>query len=420
MDLKSIRNQINAVDKEISDLFEKRMNLSTEVAKYKIDNNMPVFDAKREKEVIDNNVARIKPELKPYYKDFLQELMDNSKKLQYKLIDDRKLIHVISKTNTYPIYIINNSLDHIEQYLELERKVLIITDTMVPSIYSKKVYDKCKEGYIYRLEAGEKSKNINEYQNIQNILLENNFTRHDAIVAVGGGVCGDLAGFVASTYMRGITFYNIPTTLLSMVDSSIGGKTAIDFSNVKNVIGSFYPPYAVVIDPTTLNTLDKRQFNAGMSEVIKMAISCDKDFFEELKNTDIAKTNINDLIYKAIMIKKMVVEEDEKELGLRKVLNFGHTIGHAFEAYSKGSLLHGEAVALGMRYFVDKSILSDLDVVLKKYNLDISFEYDKDECYKLLAHDKKAVGNNINIVYVPKIGSYEFRNISIEDIYKLL
>jgi 3-dehydroquinate synthase len=178
------------------------------------------------------------------------------------------------------------------------------------------------------IPQGEKNKNFETYKFLLEVLSENEFTRNDCIVAVGGGVVGDISGFTASTYMRGIDFYNIPTTLLSQVDSSIGGKTAIDFYGYKNTVGAFYQPKAVVIDPDVLKTLPKRQLNNGLCESIKMAATSDKELFNLIKNGG-AYDNIETVIEKSLKIKKAVVENDEKEVGLRRVLNFGHTVGHA-------------------------------------------------------------------------------------------
>jgi 3-dehydroquinate synthase len=251
-------------------------------------------------------------------------------------------------------------------------------------------------------------------------MINNNFTRSDAIIALGGGVVGDLSGFISSTYMRGITFYNIPTTLLSQVDSSIGGKTAIDFNKIKNIIGTFYQPSKVLIDPNTLKTLSKRQLHSGLVEAIKMSLTNDASLFELIKNSNDIFDDINEIIYKSLLIKKDIVEKDEKESNLRRVLNFGHTIGHAFESQNFPSLLHGECVGLGMLYFCDHSVKQQLIEVLKKYNLPTNIDYIKDEIVSLIEHDKKATSNGVNIVFVKNIGEYELTKLTIKEIQDIL
>ena len=180
-------------------------------------------------------------------------------------------IDVKTSTHTYDVIIEKDILNKVNEYVSLKNKVLIVTDDGVPSKYVKTLANQCEEPYVFTFNHGEESKNINTYQEIISFMIANNFTRSDLVIALGGGVVGDLAAFVASTFNRGVKFVNIPTTLLSQVDSSIGGKTAIDYDGIKNVIGTFYPPFLVLIDPNTLKTLDERQFNAGLVEAIKMA-----------------------------------------------------------------------------------------------------------------------------------------------------
>ena len=199
-------------------------------------------------------------------------------------------------------------------------------------------------------------------------LIDHNFNRRDAIIALGGGVVGDLSAFIASTYMRGIDFYNIPTSLLAMVDSSIGGKCAIDFLGIKNIVGSFYQPNKVIIDIDTLKTLPKREFSAGLAEAFKMALCFDKELAALILRDPNIENNIDKVVVSSINIKKRVVEEDTYESGLRKVLNYGHTVGHAIEAIESPKLLHGEAVAQGMlfasskeRFFYDQQLHPDVE-----------------------------------------------------------
>lgn len=320
----------------------------------------------------------------------------------------------------YPIVIEKGVLNKVNEHLNLKnKKVLIITDDGVPKCYLDTLISQIDNYYTYTIKQGESSKNFDNYKAILEFMVNNKFTRTDCVIALGGGVVGDLSGFVSGSYMRGITFYNIPTTLLSQVDSSIGGKCAIDFLGVKNNIGCFNSPKCVLIDSDTLKTLDKRQYNAGMAEVIKMSFTLNKNLFE-LINCYNASDDIERIISEALLIKKYVVENDPFERDLRKVLNFGHTIGHAIESLNEGVLLHGECVALGMTYMVSSDVKDELISSLKKYDLPVEIDIDKDKIVELIKSDKKASGNKITIVYVSKIGSFEFKEIEVDSLKEYL
>lgn len=329
-------------------------------------------------------------------------------------------ISVKTSTLTYEILIKKGILDEAYKHLNLNNKTLIVSDDGVPSTYIETLKKQCLNPYVYVIKQGEASKNIENYQNIIAFMIENSFSRKDVVIALGGGVVGDLSGFVASTYMRGIKFYNIPTTLLSQVDSSIGGKTAIDFNGYKNIIGAFYPPHKVLIDSETLLTLDKRQLNSGLVESIKMAMSHNETLFDLIANSTNINEDIDEIIYQSLLIKKQVVEEDEKEIGLRKVLNLGHTIGHAIESYYNYELLHGECVGLGMLYVTSNEVKEKLVKVLDKYELKTTVSYDKDKLIGYIVHDKKANNNFVEIVKVNKIGTFEIENVEIEKIKEML
>lgn len=324
------------------------------------------------------------------------------------------------KDYNYDIIIEKDCLKKAATYLNLNRKVLVITDSGVPSEYAQTVKDAALDGYVYTFNQGEENKCFDTYKEILTFLIDKSFTRTDCIVAVGGGVVGDLSGFVAATFMRGIDFYNIPTTLLSQVDSSIGGKTAIDFNNVKNIIGAFYQPKKVLIDSNTLLTLDNRLLNEGLAEAIKMAATFNKDLFKTIKEANNLLDIIDEVIVESLKIKKAVVEEDPFEKGVRKVLNFGHTIGHGIEASLNGALYHGECVALGMMFFVSKEVKKELKETLIKYNLPVSYDFNKEIVFDYIKHDKKAIGDLINVVYCFKLGTYEIKKIAVKDIYDLL
>ena len=324
------------------------------------------------------------------------------------------------KTYSYDVIIQRNILNNVSEYLSLQRKVLILTDDEVPSEYVLKISSQCLNPIIVTVKQGEQSKNIDNYQLVMKTLIEHGFTRTDCLVSIGGGVVGDLGGFISSTYMRGIDFYNIPTTLLSQVDSSIGGKTAIDYNGIKNIIGSFYTPKCVLIDPNTLKTLDKRQLHAGLVEAIKMACTCSSSLFEIISKSKNLENDIDEIIFQSLQIKQKIVEEDLEEKGLRRVLNFGHTLGHIIESASNYNLLHGECVGIGMLSFSSDKARKQIKKLLKKYNLPISYDLSLKDIEEYLIHDKKKTGDYIWIVSVENIGSYELKKIKIDELYNKL
>ncbi len=314
------------------------------------------------------------------------------------------IIPVKTSVGGYNIILEKGALLKVKDYLNLERKVLVVTDSGVPEDYWKAVVNASKEGYVFRFPQGEESKNFDTFKEILEALVKNDFTRTDCIVAVGGGVAGDMAGFAASCFMRGIDFYNIPTTVLSQVDSSIGGKTAIDFCSVKNIVGAFYPPKCVIIDTETLKTLPSRQIANGLAESVKMALTFDEEFFS-LFEDGITAEDLDTIIERSLYIKKRVVEEDEKESGLRKTLNFGHTIGHAIEV-NDGNLYHGECVALGMLPMCSEDVRERLLKVLESLGLPTSHNVSSKKIIAAMKHDKKKSGESITAVRVEKAGSF--------------
>ncbi len=330
------------------------------------------------------------------------------------------IINVKTSSGSYDITLKRKALDEVNNILNIKGKALIVTDSGVPKEYAETVAGQIENSLIYTFEQGEKSKNFETYSALLKTLAENNFDRGDCVIAVGGGVTGDMAGFTASTYMRGIKFYNIPTTLLSQVDSSIGGKTAIDFLGYKNLVGAFYQPSAVIIDPEVLKTLPKRQFNNGLCESIKMAATSDSELFNLLEENN-AEEIIDTVIEKSLLIKKQVVEEDEKETGLRKVLNFGHTIGHAIETVTGlDELYHGECVALGMMFMAKGEAKKRIENLLIKNDLPTKYEFNIEKVYEALHHDKKSAGSGVNVVTTNKIGEFEFEFSDYNEIYKIL
>ena len=320
---------------------------------------------------------------------------------------------------SYDIIVERGVLTSAKRHLNLNRRVLIVTDSGVPCEYARTVAAQCKKGIICTVDEGESSKSLSVFEKLLHIMLENDFSRKDCVVAVGGGVVGDLSGFAASAYMRGIDFYNIPTTLLSQIDSSIGGKTAINFGGVKNIVGAFYQPRKVLVDPDLLKTLPSRQIANGLAEAIKMSLTSDKELFELFENKAI-EANLDEIIIRSLQIKKAVVEQDEKEAGLRKILNFGHTIGHGIES-SEGmsELYHGECVALGMLPMCGEEIRPRVNAVLKKCNLYRELEYNWDKITDAAFHDKKADGDQVTVTLVNEAGKFELKTMGCLEVIEL-
>ena len=259
---------------------------------------------------------------------------------------------------SYDIIVKSGSLENLYQFARLDRRVAVVTDSGVPAQYAQMVADQCKDARIITVPQGEASKSFKILESVLRQMLEFGMGRGDLVIAVGGGVVGDLAGFAASIYMRGIDFINCPTTTLSMIDSSIGGKTAVDLGDTKNIVGAFWQPKLVIVDPDTLATLPRRHFINGLAEAVKASLLADPELFAIFESGDV-DAQIGEIICRSLRFKKNIVEQDETEQGMRKALNFGHTIGHGIEAVKgiKGrrtvGLYHGECVALGMLPMID-------------------------------------------------------------------
>ena len=311
------------------------------------------------------------------------------------------------------------------------KKIFIITDDNVNKYYGGKISEELKkngfEVNLLSLKPGEETKNFNTLPIVYNELLDFNLTRSDLIIALGGGVIGDLAGFVASTYLRGVDFVQIPTSLLAQVDSSVGGKVAVDLDRGKNLVGSFYHPKCVLIDPEVLNTLDNRFFIDGMAEVIKYGCIKDKQFFDYLEKMVNKKQLINNMelvIHKCCDIKRQVVENDEKDRGERMLLNFGHTLGHAIEQYyNYTKYSHGEGVAIGMyviskiseeKGLTKKGTSQRIKDILVKYNLPYELDVNIEETLEAINLDKKKLGNDLNVIILKEIGSSEIYKTTAE------
>lgn len=321
------------------------------------------------------------------------------------------------KDKDYEIIIDRGALKRAGQYFNLRRKVLIVTDEGVPREYADTLWGQCKEGFLLTVSQGEGSKSIATYARVCAYLLEKGFSRGDCVVALGGGVVGDLAGFGAATFMRGIDFYNIPTTTLSQIDSSIGGKVGINLEGYKNMVGAFHQPKGVIIDSDTLKTLPRRQFYNGLVEALKAGIIYDEELFAIFEEGKIEE-NLDEIIYRSLLVKKDVVQKDETEQSLRKILNFGHTLGHGIESYyGLGELYHGECVAIGMLPMIENEDLrARVAKILEGMHIKTKIPYDEETVLRLMNKDKKASGGHITIVKVERVGSAHLVRIPKEEL----
>ncbi len=420
--LAKARAAIDEADREIARLFEKRMEAVKEIALFKRGRSLPVLDEKREAEVLEKNAALIRdPRVRAYYTRFLKAVLGCSRDYQSEIMracapvesPERKTLRVELGDDAYDIIFERGALQNAARLLRLDRKVLIVTDTGVPASYARALSAQCAEGHIFTVEAGEQSKSLSVFEALLRKMLDAGFTRGDCVAAVGGGVVGDLAGYAAASFMRGVDFYNIPTTVLSQVDSSVGGKTALDLGGVKNAVGAFYQPKRVLIDPALLKTLPRRQVANGLAEAVKMALTCDAGLFSVFENEDVLSAP-EKVILPSVRIKKEIVERDEKESGLRRVLNFGHTVGHAVEAAAGGALYHGECVGIGMLPMAGAEARPRIRAPLERYSLPVAADFEPDELMKYMVHDKKAEDGGITVVFVDRIGSFEFRTLDTE------
>ena len=308
--------------------------------------------------------------------------------------------------------------------------LLVLTDSNVGPLYLEEAKSSLRAaGFRVSdivVPAGEDSKSLAVAGEIWSAMASLGLTRDCAVVALGGGVVGDLGGFCAASYMRGIDFVNCPTTVLSQVDSSIGGKTAVDLGDTKNIVGAFWQPKLVIVDPATLSTLPRRHYINGLAEAVKAGLLADPELFAIFEKGDI-DTQISEIIYRSLRFKKNVVEQDETERGMRKALNFGHTIGHGIEAVKgiKGrrtvGLFHGECVALGMLPMIEsKALQKRVRAVYRRIGLPTRTTYNKEKVLAEMLHDKKAQGGQITVIKVPGLGCWRAETIPVEGLRPLL
>jgi len=304
----------------------------------------------------------------------------------------------------YNVLILEGILNRVDEFLDVNGQFVVITDSNVEPLYLSTLSSKLLNCKTYIVNPGENSKSMETAYSLINQMIEDGVTRDVSVVALGGGVVGDLAGFIASIYMRGVKFIQIPTTLLSQIDSCVGGKVGINSKSMKNSIGSFYQPSIVLIDPLVLKTLSKRELNNGFAEMIKYGMISSKPLIEALEN-GINISDVSPYIEQCLLIKKALVLQDEFDHGVRQLLNYGHTIGHALEQDSKYSLLHGEAISIGMaKISQNEDYYQRLVSLLHKYGLPTVYEYNKQDVYNYITTDKKVKGNILNIIRVKTLG----------------
>ena len=311
-------------------------------------------------------------------------------------------------------------------------KIAIISDTNVWPLYGNILSDSLStaayESVHYVFQAGEESKNTETYFKILNFLAENKISRTDLIVALGGGVVGDIAGFAAATYLRGISYIQIPTSLLAMVDSSVGGKTAIDLPAGKNLVGAFKQPSLVICDTSVLSTLPVKEFSDGCAEVIKYGMLYDLKLIQYLLNNG-PDFDREQVIAKCISFKRDVIQEDEFDTGIRQKLNFGHTIGHSIESISNYQITHGQAVAIGMavitksavaRGFCPEHVYEILDALLIKFDLPVCTEFTAAQLFQHAILDKKRNGSSVNLILPRNIGDCVILTLPVNELKSLI
>jgi 3-dehydroquinate synthase len=324
-------------------------------------------------------------------------------------------------------------------FLEGGRKVCIVSDSHVAQHYLEEVKNALKQQCFavttFVFTAGEEQKNLDTVKALYEHLILNHFERRDLLVALGGGVVGDLTGYTAATYLRGIDFIQVPTSLLAQVDSSVGGKTGVDFDSYKNMVGAFHMPKLVYINTGTLKTLSTRQYLSGMGEVIKYGIIFDAPFFKWIQDNQegikqLAPNLLREMIYRSCDNKRKVVEEDPTEQGRRALLNYGHTLGHAIEKLTKFQYLHGECVAVGSilsariafsKGLIAKEVLDEIEQLIADFSFPAIREYQADEVVETVKSDKKMSAGQIKFIILDEIGhAYITKDVTDADMKMVL
>lgn len=340
----------------------------------------------------------------------------------------------VNTSKPYDVVIQRGALNDAGKYIfevTSSKRCVIITDDTVGRLYAETLgRSLTKYGIEYStfvFPNGEASKNIHTLSDMYDHLCSFGLTRTDFVIALGGGVTGDMAGFAAGTFLRGIPYIQIPTTLLAQIDSSVGGKTAIDLTGGKNLVGVFKQPALVICDSNTLDTLTPEIFSDGMAEAVKYGMIRDNSLFKLIASHDLdsIKEVIDEVVYRCIDIKRAVVENDEFDNGERMILNFGHTIGHALEAHHNyTNYTHGQGVAAGMCYisrrFASEDVRNKLESCLKSYKLPITDDADISELLPYCSKDKKCLSKSINFIVCEEIGSAQIRKCTMEEFCRLM
>ena len=347
--------------------------------------------------------------------------------------DQVKTVQVKTESSDYEVIIGEDVWPEVNDILKKSpkaEKILIVYDETTYDLFHDRI-EKIIQGYQifnFKVKPGEDSKSLNTYGKLLEFAAEIKMTRTDAFIALGGGVIGDLTGFAAASYLRGVDYYQIPTTLLAAVDSSVGGKTGINLQSGKNLAGAFKQPKGVIFDPKTLKTLSDYDMANGISEIIKYGVIFDKSLFESV-NLNEFQTNLPDIIKRCVEIKADIVNRDELDTGERQLLNFGHTLGHAIEKISDFEISHGHAVAMGMAMITKASYKKGLceksvyEVLVKKlvdFNLPYESVYDTEMMMESLLSDKKRTGDVISFVIPRKIGQCELYPVKLDEIYDFI
>ena len=317
---------------------------------------------------------------------------------------------------SYKVVIENGILSNINSYYNFKKeKKLIITDSNIPSKYIECLISSLLNTFVYKFKTGEESKKIETVLDILDFLVKNEFSRTDLIISLGGGVCSDISGFVASIFKRGIKLILIPTSTLAMIDASIGSKNGVDYNGYKNVFGTFYYPSVILIDLDTLKTLPERHYYNGLVEALKMGLLVDSKLYKLFLNNKL-KENIQDIIYLSVLDKINIVKKDEIDSSLRMILNFGHTLGHAIEAIHMNSIYHGEAVAKGMLYMIDDSKLkNEVKSILINMNIDVNLDDDNELIKKYVQQDKKIRDDQLNLIKLHKLNDFYIKKVKVGD-----
>ena len=331
-------------------------------------------------------------------------------------------IDVQTDRGTYDVLIRRGSLSEVGKHLFLKRKVLVITDRSVPLQYANAVCAASEIPLRLTVEAGEESKSLSNYGKISSVLLEHGFTRADCIVAVGGGTVMDLAGFVAATFLRGIELYLVPTTLLGQVDAPLDGKNAVHLDRIKNVLGTYYLPGRILMDPDVLETLPARQISGGLAEAIKLALLFDAELFAWMETENLMDGRvIEKIIARCVKIKKQVLFGADPNSEAQNALNFGHTIGHGMECTPEfAELSHGECVAFGMLPVCAPALRGRVRRVLASAGLPAPWKCDADAIYKAMLREQPEETKHISTVFCDAVGQYRIRKIPFTKIYEIL